>query len=83
MTSRISDPEQPQISFFSRLSKQHHTEIDKDDTREPLIDGDSSNQSFSLSAAILPFFFPALGGLLYGYDIGATSGATISLEVCQ
>ena len=27
------------------------------------------------------FFFPALGGLLYGYDIGATSGATISLKV--
>nr|CAB3500031.1 unnamed protein product [Digitaria exilis] len=26
------------------------------------------------------FFFPALGGLLYGYDIGATSGATISLK---
>ncbi|KAL0905084.1 hypothetical protein M5K25_027260 [Dendrobium thyrsiflorum] len=80
MTSRISDPEQPQISFFSRFSKHHHTEIDKDNTREPLIDGDSSNRSFSLSAAILPFFFPALGGLLYGYDIGATSGATISLE---
>ncbi|KAL5723905.1 hypothetical protein ACHQM5_007241 [Ranunculus cassubicifolius] len=28
------------------------------------------------------FFFPALGGLLYGYDIGATSGATISLQAC-
>lgn len=27
------------------------------------------------------FLFPALGGLLYGYDIGATSGATISIEV--
>uniref|UniRef100_A0A0E0BE92 Major facilitator superfamily (MFS) profile domain-containing protein n=1 Tax=Oryza glumipatula TaxID=40148 RepID=A0A0E0BE92_9ORYZ len=26
------------------------------------------------------FLFPALGGLLYGYDIGATSGATISLK---
>jgi hypothetical protein len=25
--------------------------------------------------------FPALGGLLFGYDIGATSGATISLQV--
>lgn len=25
--------------------------------------------------------FPALGGLLFGYDIGATSGATISLTV--
>ncbi|KAK3018626.1 hypothetical protein RJ639_003495 [Escallonia herrerae] len=26
------------------------------------------------------FVFPALGGLLFGYDIGATSGATISLQ---
>ncbi|CAL5424455.1 unnamed protein product [Camellia sinensis] len=26
------------------------------------------------------FLFPALGGLLFGYDIGATSGATISLQ---
>jgi hypothetical protein len=25
--------------------------------------------------------FPALGGLLFGYDIGATSGATISVHV--
>ncbi|XP_051198671.1 D-xylose-proton symporter-like 2 isoform X1 [Lolium perenne] len=37
-------------------------------------------EAYSVSAAILPFFFPALGGLLYGYDIGATSGATISLK---
>ncbi|XVF46570.1 hypothetical protein PTKIN_Ptkin03bG0037700 [Pterospermum kingtungense] len=29
------------------------------------------------------FLFPALGGLLFGYDIGATSGATISLQVLQ
>ncbi|EEC67507.1 hypothetical protein OsI_34798 [Oryza sativa Indica Group] len=38
------------------------------------------HESYRLSAAILPFLFPALGGLLYGYDIGATSGATISLK---
>ena len=25
--------------------------------------------------------FPALGGLLFGYDIGATSGATIYVQV--
>jgi hypothetical protein len=30
---------------------------------------------------IIRFLFPALGGLLYGYEIGATSCATISLQV--
>ncbi|KAF3971358.1 hypothetical protein CMV_005033 [Castanea mollissima] len=34
------------------------------------------DQGFNL----IIFFFPALGGLLYGYDIGATSCATISIE---
>ncbi|CAM6100319.1 unnamed protein product [Calypogeia fissa] len=34
---------------------------------------------YNLSAILLPFFFPALGGLLFGYDIGATSGALLSL----
>lgn len=37
-------------------------------------------EEFSWSSVILPFLFPALGGLLFGYDIGATSGATISLQ---
>lgn len=29
------------------------------------------------------FLFPALGGLLFGYDIGATSGACISLQSAE
>ncbi|XP_054814001.1 D-xylose-proton symporter-like 3, chloroplastic isoform X2 [Prosopis cineraria] len=37
-------------------------------------------EEFSWSSVIFPFLFPALGGLLFGYDIGATSGATISLQ---
>ncbi|KAB1225880.1 D-xylose-proton symporter-like 3, chloroplastic [Morella rubra] len=42
---------------------------------------DARNQEdFSWFSVILPFLFPALGGLLFGYDIGATSGATISLQ---
>ncbi|KAF8022748.1 hypothetical protein BT93_F0302 [Corymbia citriodora subsp. variegata] len=41
---------------------------------------DPNQEEFSWSSVILPFLFPALGGLLFGYDIGATSGATISLQ---
>ncbi|KAG6521747.1 hypothetical protein ZIOFF_018873 [Zingiber officinale] len=52
-----------------------------EDPREPLIHGDGSGDSYSVAAAILPFLFPAIGGLLYGYDIGATSGAKISLQI--
>lgn len=55
-----------------------------DSAREPLIHpagGDHhQDESYSVKAAVLPFLFPAFGGLLYGYDIGATSGATISLQ---
>lgn len=37
-------------------------------------------EEFDWPSVVLPFLFPALGGLLFGYDIGATSGATISLQ---
>nr|AFK37407.1 unknown [Lotus japonicus] len=47
---------------------------------EPLASDAKYQEEFSLSSVILPFLFPALGGLLFGYDIGATSGATISLQ---
>lgn len=40
----------------------------------------AQQEIFSWSSVILPFVFPAMGGLLFGYDIGATSGATISLQ---
>lgn len=32
------------------------------------------------AAALPPFLFPALGGALFGYDIGATSGAIVGLK---
>jgi MFS family permease len=35
---------------------------------------------FSPFSAFLIFFFPALGGLLFGYDIGATSAVLIQLK---
>ncbi|XP_057789924.1 D-xylose-proton symporter-like 3, chloroplastic [Salvia miltiorrhiza] len=39
----------------------------------------AEQEDFAWSSVLLPFVFPALGGLLFGYDIGATSGAAISL----
>ncbi|XP_002520519.3 D-xylose-proton symporter-like 3, chloroplastic [Ricinus communis] len=47
---------------------------------ESVVPDSSPQEAFSWSSVILPFLFPALGGLLFGYDIGATSGATISLQ---
>ncbi|XP_059431243.1 D-xylose-proton symporter-like 3, chloroplastic [Corylus avellana] len=47
---------------------------------ESLASDATYQEDFAWSSVILPFLFPALGGLLFGYDIGATSGATISLQ---
>jgi MFS family permease len=73
------DPEQQQpISSVSREFGKSSGEISPE--REPLIKENHVPENYSVVAAILPFLFPALGGLLYGYEIGATSCATISLQ---
>ncbi|KAH7687248.1 Sugar/inositol transporter protein [Dioscorea alata] len=80
MASPTSDPERPKLSFFSRVSDNNVMESAADSSREALIGGDESSDAYSVWAVMISFLFPALGGLLYGYDIGATSGATISIE---
>ncbi|PNX78143.1 D-xylose-proton symporter 2-like protein, partial [Trifolium pratense] len=72
-----SDPEQPPVSSFSQEGK---SSIEDRSERERLLNGFHGTQDYSVSAAILPFLFPAFGGLLFGYDIGATSSATISIQ---
>lgn len=73
-----SDPQQPTLSSLGKVGKSSG-EIGS--VEEPLINGGvHGSENYSVVAAILPFLFPALGGLLYGYDIGATSCATISIE---
>ncbi|KAG5559023.1 hypothetical protein RHGRI_008819 [Rhododendron griersonianum] len=77
MASRSSDPEQPSLSSLGKVGK---SSGEIDDAQVPLVNGERHYDSYSVVSAVLPFLFPALGGLLYGYDIGATSCATISVE---
>ncbi|XP_058183012.1 D-xylose-proton symporter-like 2 isoform X2 [Rhododendron vialii] len=75
MASRSSNQHQPALSSLGKTSGEINGE------RQPLlINGEQHFESFSVLAAVLPFLFPALGGFLYGYDIGSTSCATISVE---
>ncbi|XP_028778129.1 D-xylose-proton symporter-like 2 [Neltuma alba] len=69
----------PRKSLSSR-DKEIASSHDNGGAREPLLHGIHGPEYYSAHAAILPFLFPAFGGLLYGYDIGATSCATISIQ---
>ncbi|KAM5583529.1 hypothetical protein ABKV19_003428 [Rosa sericea] len=53
------------------------------DEAQSLIPEATPQEDYSWVSVIIPFVFPALGGLLFGYDIGATSGATISLTSAE
>ncbi|CAN6809359.1 unnamed protein product [Brassica oleracea] len=48
--------------------------------QEPLIKQKHTPENYSVLAAIPPFLFPALGAFLFGYEIGATSCATLSIK---
>ncbi|XP_031248587.1 D-xylose-proton symporter-like 2 [Pistacia vera] len=72
-----SDPEQSTLSSIEKVGK---SSGEIGGAEEPLLNGIHPSESYSVTAAILPFLFPAFGGSLYGYDIGATSCATISIE---
>ncbi|CAN1269120.1 D-xylose-proton symporter-like 2, partial [Linum perenne] len=57
-------------------------DIDGAGVDEPLLSRvqHHGSENYSVLSAVLPFLFPALGGLLYGYDISSTSSATISIQ---
>lgn len=72
------DPEQPTLSSLGKVGK---SSGEIGGVEEPLLNGGiHTSENYSLASAIFPFLFPALGGLLYGYDIGSTSCATISIQ---
>ncbi|PIN23501.1 putative transporter (major facilitator superfamily) [Handroanthus impetiginosus] len=68
--------QQPPVSF---IGKKGNSSGEGYGVEEPLLKIESRDD-YSVASAILPFLFPAFGGLLYGYDIGATSSATISIQ---
>ena len=57
--------------------------VDVEDSlrEELLVQQEKKKQESELNWGMvaLPFLFPAIGGLLFGYDIGATSGAAVSI----
>uniref|UniRef100_A0A7N0VAC2 Major facilitator superfamily (MFS) profile domain-containing protein n=1 Tax=Kalanchoe fedtschenkoi TaxID=63787 RepID=A0A7N0VAC2_KALFE len=73
----MADPEQPSLSPVEKNGR-YVGEIGID--QEPLMAKEEPVENYSLLSATFAFLFPALGGLLYGYDIGATSCATITIE---
>ncbi|XP_027345264.1 D-xylose-proton symporter-like 3, chloroplastic [Abrus precatorius] len=74
----------PLLQSHSTPKRRFHVGAQKEnyagEGSESLVSDATYQEKFSWSSVILPFLFPALGGLLFGYDIGATSGATISLQ---
>ncbi|GER50529.1 major facilitator superfamily protein [Striga asiatica] len=70
-----SDVERSSVSFVRKISS-----VESGGAQEPLLEKSRDCEEFSVVSAVLPFLFPAFGGLLYGYDIGATSSATISIQ---
>lgn len=73
----MADPEQPSVSSTGKNGRQSRGISGE---QEPLMAKEQAVESYSLLSAALAFLFPALGGFTYGYDIGATSCATISIE---
>uniref|UniRef100_A0A1J3F192 D-xylose-proton symporter-like 1 n=1 Tax=Noccaea caerulescens TaxID=107243 RepID=A0A1J3F192_NOCCA len=72
------DPEKQSISSAGQAGDSSSGGISS--VKEPLIKESHGPENYSVLAAIPPFLFPAFGALLYGYEIGATSCATISIK---
>ncbi|KAM4083377.1 hypothetical protein ACB094_08G051300 [Castanea mollissima] len=74
----------PKLPVLSGRRRKFNVGVQKEyasgEENESLVPDATSEENFSWYSVILPFLFPALGGLLFGFDIGATSSATLSLQ---
>lgn len=66
-------------------AQQDSAALESGQATEPLLERQEYKEPapYTVGAILLPFIFPALGGLLFGYDIGATSGAVLSLTSAE
>ncbi|XP_050370486.1 D-xylose-proton symporter-like 3, chloroplastic [Argentina anserina] len=80
-TNPTSSSSSKQFRFSVKVGSQN--DYSSGDEAQSLIPEATPQEDFSWVSVIIPFVFPALGGLLFGYDIGATSGATISLTSAE
>ncbi|CAN8269739.1 unnamed protein product [Cochlearia groenlandica] len=74
------DSEKQSISSSPILQVGDSSSGEMSSVKEPLIKDNHPPENYSVLAAIPPFLFPAFGALLFGYEIGATSCATISIK---
>ena len=63
-----------------KLSDYQSDQYQPIDDTEPLVSSKAVPAPFKKFAAFLIFLFPAMGGLLFGYDIGATSAVITQLK---
>lgn len=66
-------------SHDSALSRSRIIPLAQDSDTTDSIDTQEPSLSIDWLNTLIFFVFPALGGLLFGYDIGATSGALLSM----
>ncbi|KAL3683388.1 hypothetical protein R1sor_001410 [Riccia sorocarpa] len=65
--------------LLTKMQAKEDTMTDLENENDPLLLPNENEKSWDFQSVLFPFFFPALGGLLFGYDIGATSGSVLSL----
>ena len=70
------------MEFTGHRLQSRKSDVERDDGAfDPLLSEINFDDSvpYRWTSLALPFLFPAMAGLLYGYDIGATSGASVSI----
>ena len=65
------------------LLKANQSDESIETVQDEFNEGTSTEEPLNWFRVVLAFLFPALGGLLFGFDIGATSGALVSLTSAQ